>query len=181
MEACQFAAACGCQRTQIITRRDRRRPWLFIGLDVWKGKKKDAIYSFELFFSSNKIILLLKIIKVSSVISFVRKTQRPAVILYVWTVYRSYLLHIKWRYLFVKQLFQNLITNDFKHGQYVHDILSLMSNDFIKRWTCVILCPPPYEWSWSGVNATVTALWCFSLHLVVVTSPAVFVCNPLPW
>lgn len=30
----------GCQRTQIITRRDRRRPRLFIGLDVWKEEKK---------------------------------------------------------------------------------------------------------------------------------------------
>lgn len=42
MEACQFAAACGCQRTQIITCKDRRRPWLFIGLNVWREKNIHA-------------------------------------------------------------------------------------------------------------------------------------------
>lgn len=42
MAACQFAAACVCQRTQIITRRDPEKPGLFMGMDVWGGGDFDG-------------------------------------------------------------------------------------------------------------------------------------------
>lgn len=58
MEACQFAAACGCQRTHVITCRDQRRTWLFMELDVWRRRKEDTICFIKWFLVSNNTRIL---------------------------------------------------------------------------------------------------------------------------
>lgn len=137
MEACQFAAASGCQRTQIITLRDRKRPWLFMGLDVWKEKKKNRI----VYATLNDFLLVI--------------IQRCYCFVYC-------------EFIFVFR------TNKNEHWQSVRYIPNIACSPWVESQLCMT-CSRPSHWAAACGPRHNPEEWRVSVHLVVVTSPAVCV------
>lgn len=170
MEACQFAAACVCQRTQIITLRDRRKPWLFIGLKVWKGGK-NTICSFEWFLvSNNTTILKKKNLHYSQFCCKNTKTKavNPGVAVFIkllTLLTKRNLNSVRWNFSRISEE-QVIMKNSHTAVRYTLQTSLIPSRD------------PSSEWTWSDkwrVNVTAAQLRGVFVHLVAVTSPAVCV------